>query len=170
MPKKTLFSHNQLVNALDYDETTGVFTWKKRMGSRSIIGAKAGHLNKQSGYVVIRLMGGIYQSHRLAWFYVKGIWPSKEIDHKNGNRQDNRFVNLREADSVENRSNRGINSNNTSGAKGVSLRKSSGKWCAQISHKGKVRHLGYFKDFDEAKIKYESMALELFGEFKRTTN
>ena len=49
-----------------------------------------------TGYVRIGIDGRKYTSHRLAWLYVHGVWPSDQIDHINRNRSDNRIANLRE--------------------------------------------------------------------------
>jgi hypothetical protein len=46
--------------------------------------------------------------------------------------------------------NRGIQSNNTSGSKGVSLHKATGRWSAYLNRDGKKKHLGYFKTMQEA--------------------
>lgn len=45
-------------------------------------------------------------AHRLAWLLHTGKNPSDQIDHKNGNRSDNRIENLREADNCLNQRNR----------------------------------------------------------------
>jgi len=45
-------------------------------------------------------------SHRLAWLLYHKSNPSDQIDHKNGNRSDNRISNLREADASLNQRNR----------------------------------------------------------------
>lgn len=90
-------------------------------------------------------------------------WPL--IDHINGDGLDNRRANLRQATHAENMRNRRIGSNNTSGFKGVSLHKASGRWVAQICADNVRHHLGYHDTPTEAAIAYDAAARELHGEF-----
>jgi hypothetical protein len=48
-----------------------------------------------SGYVRIFCDGKSYQAHRLIWALMHGVDPDCDIDHINGNRADNRLINLR---------------------------------------------------------------------------
>jgi hypothetical protein len=99
-----------------------------------------------------------------------GAWPAKRLDHHDTDSSNNRWVNLREATCSENSSNRGANSNNTSGHKGVCWHLYAGKWHVQIMHKGKRRSVGYFPEdkLDEAAAAYAAAAKELHGDFART--
>lgn len=94
-----------------------------------------------------------------------GLDCSKEIDHKNRDPLDNRRSNLREATRSENCANRGINSNNTSGFKGVDFHKSSGKWRARICVNRKSIDLGLFDKPHDAHEAYVHAANRYFGEF-----
>jgi hypothetical protein len=117
---------NQLKEILEYQPETGLFFWKK--GIQGIIkGSKAGHLSKD-GYVDIRIKNRLYPAHRLAWLMMTGNWPDDFIDHINRIKSDNRFVNLREATKAENAQNTNIQSNNTSGYKGVVWHKPNKNW------------------------------------------
>ena len=71
-------------------------------------------------------------------------WPRKTIDHVNGDRSDNRVVNLRSVAHQENHRNRAIPKSNTSGVMGVYWGKRDRKWYAQIKINGKKKHLGSF--------------------------
>jgi len=88
-----------------------------------------------------------------------------EVDHENQDKLDNRRGNLRLATHAQNGCNRGKQKNNTSGFKGVSWNKSKGKWCAQIWHRGKKKHLGYFFDKIQAALAYDKAATKLHGTF-----
>lgn len=134
---------------LDYDPETGVFTRKVTQGNAKA-GATAGYLDKSNGYVTISIDGKKCYAHRLAWLYVYGTWPEAEIDHMNRQRSCNRIGNLRAATHRQNLQNTTQPSNNTSGCKGVSLIKRTGKWEAFIKTYGKKRHLGVFTTFAEA--------------------
>jgi len=61
-----------------------------------------------------------YAAHRVAWFLHHGAWPMGEIDHINGNAQDNRIANLRDVTHKENTRNMKRRSDNTSGITGIS--------------------------------------------------
>lgn len=129
---------------------------------------KAGSL-AQNGYYVVRVCGKLYLNHRVIWSMIKGDIPSgMEIDHIDRNPQNNAISNLRIATSSNNKWNMGIPSHNTSGYKGVSYHKNSGKFTAQIKRYGKMKHLGYFKTAEEASAAYKSAAERLFGEYRAT--
>ena len=138
-----------LKNLLTYIPETGDFIWKERCGKRGVPGRKAGTVDF-GGYVVITIHKKRYKAHRLVWLYMKGAWPDVAIDHINGDRTDNRFVNLREADWSQNQQNRGRQINNKSGYMGVSWDSHAGKWRAGIRSNGKSRNLGSFDSPEDA--------------------
>jgi hypothetical protein len=80
--------------------------------------------------------------------------------HINHSRDDNRFVNLRHATRVENSRNKSIYSKNTSGFNGVCWYERGSKWIANIRINGKLKHLGYFTDIDEAIIARKKANIE----------
>jgi hypothetical protein len=90
----------RLRELLDYDPKSGVWVWRisrKRMR----IGSVAGSINGD-GYRRLMVDGRRYQASRLAWLYVIGSWPIAEIDHKNLDKADDRFCNLRECTRLQN--------------------------------------------------------------------
>lgn len=151
-------------NTLRYDTETGVFTWAVSPRQNVRAGAVAGMVNSQ-GYRVIKVRGSGYMAHRLAWFFTNGVWPSDEIDHINGNRDDNRIANLREASRADNNRNVAMRRDNSSGRKGVTWHK--GRWYAQIQRDGKKIYLGSFTDLDAAANAYRAAEIRLFGQFAR---
>ena len=90
------------------------------------------------------------------------------IDHIDNNRLNNNINNLRWATHQENNMNRNISSKNTSGFKGVFLKKETNKWCAQIRINGKLMHLGLFDKIEDAVIARVEKSEELFGEYKNS--
>lgn len=90
-----------------------------------------------------------------------------QVDHINRDKLDNRRCNLREATQRLNNFNRSIQSNNTSGFKGVS-RTRNGRWWAYIRVRGKTVNLGTFDTPEEAALEYDSAALRWAGEFAWT--
>ncbi len=150
-----------LKEALIYNETTGVFTWAKKVSVKTVVGAAAGSLTNY-GYLTIRLHKKAYLAHRLAWFYVHGKWPLGEIDHINGIRLDNRVANLRDVSGAVNRQNiRSPKCTSTSGVLGVSWCKRRGMWRARVTSNRKEICVGYFDDIDSAKAAYLSAKKEL---------
>lgn len=151
-----MITQERLKALVVYDPETGLM-WRngKRIGARS------------SGYLVAKLDGKSYRIHRLAWLYVTGTMPN-EIDHVNGIKDDNRWVNLRDATRSQNVANTNKRKGYANKSKGAGFHKPSGKWQAYITVNGKQRHLGYFNTEDEAHKRYCDEAERLFGEFHRT--
>ena len=146
-------TQHQLREILSYDPESGAFVWLVTRG-KARKDAAAG-FTRRDRYIEIGIDGALYFAHRLAWFYVHGRWPIQQIDHINGIRGDNRIANLREASNAQNLQNlRKASSNSKSGFLGVSLRKSRGKWRAEIVIEGRKKHLGYFDSSEEAYAAY----------------
>lgn len=133
-----------LKECLHYDPDTGLFYRKKKTSNNMKVGQVAGH-NHIEGYLELSLFGKKYLCHRLAWLYMTGTIPDSDIDHINGVRNDNRFQNLRVANRSQNMMNTGLRANNTSGFKGVSLDKKTGKWEAYTKVNYKKISFGLFK-------------------------
>ncbi len=87
------------------------------------------------------------------------------IDHKDRNPLNNQRLNLRGATGSQNGQNRGINSNNTTGVKGVSFHTSRGRYRARIRVEGIQYFLGYFDTVAEAEKVVVAKREELVGEF-----
>lgn len=154
-------THARLLELVRYDPETGEFVrlgTRRRPNASGKTGSPSG-----SGYVALRVDRKRYLAHRLAWFYVHGVWPS-EIDHINLDKTDNRIANLRPA-------NRALNNANSvprakSGFKGVvAIRR---RWRAGITLDGAFHCLGFFGTPEEAHEAYKAAARKAFGEFSRT--
>jgi hypothetical protein len=87
------------------------------------------------------------------------------VDHINGNGLDNRRSNLRQCTKSENQWNSRIQSNNTSGFKGVDWSKLKNKWRAKIKVGGVRIELGYFDDIEMASEAVAAARIKLHGEF-----
>ena len=156
-----MLTAERLRELLHYDPVTGVFTWRLRRG-RIMTGSVAGALGSQ-GYVEIRIDYQLHLAHRLAWIYMTGSWPTHTIDHRDLDRGNNTWSNLREATYSQNNCNR--RGRNRTGFKGV--RKHGDRFCAQISVSGVYRHLGVFDTRDSAHAAYVAAAKLRFGEYAR---
>lgn len=163
-------AHNDLSaefvrEVFSYDPETGDLRWKNRLSRRVREGDVAGVLDDQ-GRRKIGIYNKDYFAHRIIWLFVTGQWPKFEIDHRDLNKSNNRWYNLREATSEQNQRNRPKQKNNTSGYKGVcETYPGSGSWMAGIKIKGKRRHLGCFPTREEASTAYQIAARLVSGEF-----
>lgn len=154
-----------------YEPKTGIFRWKVRrnsFGGPVNPGDVAGTVNKD-GYVVINFGGKLWRGQRLAWLFMTGHVPESgmEIDHRNGNRADNRWDNLRKAKKSQNMWNAKTPSTNTSGVKGVFWRKNRSRWLAQIKADGKQIYVGTFEKFEDAVAARKAAESKYHGEYAR---
>lgn len=140
---------DDLKQVLDYDQETGVFTWKEFRGGFAKPGAAAGSVDSK-GYVQIKIGRRLHLAHRLAWLWVYGDFPDSHLDHIDRNPRNNAIANLRACTRDENHQNLGIRANNTSGTTGVSWVAASGKWLAYINTGGKRKRLGLFEKKSDA--------------------
>lgn len=155
-------SHRKLLDLVSYDAETGVFRTKVKTRTH-LPGDTIGRI--QGGYHRIYINGLVHQAHRLAWFYVYGEWPVRNIDHINQDAKDNRIANLRLCSMTQNEANKGLQKNNSSGYKGVSFSKKQDKFIAQIKFNKTYQKLGSFADPQHAAHAYNKAAIQLFGEF-----
>ena len=147
-----MLTQARLHELLSYNPETGIFAWKNRTGSCSA-GAIAG-CQDDRGYIVSSVDGKRYYAHRLAWLHFTGKFPSKSIDHINGDKSDNIIQNLRDESTQTNLQNlkKARISNKSTGILGV--RKLLGKYLAQITIDGKETHLGTFSSAEDAHAVY----------------
>lgn len=145
-----MITQEKLKELLNYNLETGVFTWQVIASKCVKIGKVAGGRCHTTGYVHIQIEKKLYRAHRLAFLYVIGCMPEKEVDHENHIRDDNRWSNLRLVTHAENSRNLSLNKRNKSGVPGVKRYKQTKNWYAVIGVNGKNVHLGFFNDKFEA--------------------
>ena len=152
---------------LDYNRTTGQFTWKVSRGSRSKVGGIAGHENSH-GYIAIGVnlnkKQKFLKAHRLAWFIVNHELPNV-IDHIDRDKSNNSLSNLRDCNNSLNQINIPISKRNTTGYKGVYYRKDNGKYRAIIKIDGRNKSIGQYETAEEAYSAYKKKAIEVYGDF-----
>ena len=121
------------------------------------------------GYVVrnVRDSDGTRSKWPMHWEVIGKPQKGKETDHINCNKLDNRKENLRIVTRSQNRMNVGKYKNNTSGFKGVSMVKDSGKWQAHILVRGKNMKLGYFLTKELAYRAYCDTCIKYHKEYGR---
>jgi hypothetical protein len=152
---------------LRYEPETGKLFWKPRVpamfeakaysAERQCVTWNAHYAGKEAftadngkGYRQGCIDGRHYFAHRVIWAIHRGQWP-EFIDHIDGRRDNNRLENLRCVSRAENAKNMRQGSRNRSGVTGVHWDKEGRKWKAVISVQGAPKHIGYFKDLDEAR-------------------
>jgi hypothetical protein len=143
-----------LLKCLKYDQDIGTFTWIIKPSARVNIGDVAGWVN--NGYYYVGLNGYQFLAHRLAWFYMKGVWPENEIDHKDNIKLNNFFSNIRDVTRSTNLQNRPIPQSRkmSSAMPGVYSKKALKKpWYVQLYIAGKKTFFGTFSSQEEAEEK-----------------
>ncbi len=156
-----MLTAERLRDLLNYDPTTGVFTWRAaRCGVK--IGERAGTVDRL-GYRQIALSGKKHFAHRLAWLYVHGMWPPKYIDHINHDTDDNRIANLRDASQSQNLCNARLSKANTSGVKGVSYDAANNRWRAYVCVGRSQQSLGRFDTLEAAQTARRNAAERMHG-------
>lgn len=145
-------THDELLKLLHYDPETGYFTWKLARCGQVPAGARAGSITAY-GYRRINIRHKLYTAHKLAVFYMTGEWPRHDVDHKRGNRDDNRWVKIRELSRAENMQNlQGAHKDNATGFLGVAPIRD--RFAAYIRYDGRNRYLGTFNTPEEASRAY----------------
>ena|SRR3989304_3386643 len=140
-----------LKSLLHYDPATGIFTWLVQRGGKKR-GAVAGCIVTIK-YRYIGIERGSYLASRLAYLWMTGAWPLEQMDHINGVRGDDRWVNLRNVSSAVNKQNcRHARKHNRTGFLGVEQRDS--KFVAKIFLNGKCIQLGRFLTAEAAHAAY----------------
>lgn len=159
---KRILTIERLNDLLTYAPETGIFRWRVKRSAGVKAGDVAGGVNG-CGYVQISIDGKLYTAHRLALMTVSGEWPSEpEIDHRNGDRTDNRISNLRPGTKSDNQQNiRAAKSNSKTGLLGVSTVPRG--FVANINVDGAKRYLGFFQTPEAAHGAYLTAKRQLHG-------
>ena len=155
-------SIHRLRQVLSYDPETGIFKWLVTRNQKHA-GSPAGNL-RLDGWRMIKVDGRFYFAGQLAWFYMTGTWATKDVDHINRNRDDNRFSNLREASRSQNAFN---SRGRKSGLKWAYWNKNLNRWQSSIRVDGKNLSQGYYDTPEEAHAAAYLAAKRLRGEFAR---
>lgn len=155
----------EIQNKFRYEPDTGHIYWIEP--GKGKIKKKPAGTKLKSGYIGIWAGTQRYQAHRLAWVLYYGCWPNDQIDHINGDKADNRIANLREATNSQNGKNYGFNKSNTSGVKGVSWCKNTGRWRAVIKVNHKSKFLGRYDTKEQAARARQIAEKKYFAEWRR---
>jgi hypothetical protein len=105
-----------------------------------------------------------YSVGQIAWFLYHNEWATQEIDHIDGNPQNNLKINLRQVNRSQQCQNRKAGIRNRPN-KGVYKRNYGDRWAAQIWVGSKCINLGTFGSELEAVLARKRAALELHGAY-----
>ena len=111
----------------------------------------------RKGYLLVGYNYSTYLAHRLVYVWCTGALPADEVDHIDGNRTNNCYWNLRQANTAQ-------NSRNKKRTKGYTKNK-NGTYTAQIMVNYKWIGLGTYPTEAEARAAYERGSRGLHGEF-----
>lgn len=175
MAKRQLPSPETLRQLLRYEPETGKLFWLPRTydmfpDKRSFSTWMARFSGKEAlisktkdGY----RYGAVWQfkvyAHRAIMAMHYNEWPPHDVDHINGVRDDNRWLNLRLATRSQNIRNSGLRSDNKTGFKGVMYLERERKFRAEIMGKS----LGYFNTAEGAAKAYQDAAISEYGDFAK---
>jgi hypothetical protein len=148
-----MLTQERLKECVNYDPETGIFTLKMhRHGTTRNVGDVLGSLTK-AGYLETCVDQCRMTLHQMAFLYMTGSIPSGHIDHKNRDKADNRWSNLRAVTCAENQQNIiAPRKDNTIGFRGVY--RYGNKFRAKINLNGKQIHLGTFINLQDAANAY----------------
>ena len=158
----------------DYER--GILVWNKRPryhfetdeGCKRFthrhVGREAGSLT-ETGYIKVMIGAKKYLAHRIMLYMFYGVPPTDEVDHKNGDRSDNRILNLRYATKSQNQHNARLRKDNSTGFKCV--HKLGNRFRAVFEKDGKRYDLGVFGTPEEAHKAYVKEVRKLHGEFTK---
>ncbi len=176
---KTLPPWAKLHRLFKYNPDSGSLRWRYQDPEPSqgfnarFAGQIAGWVDTTTGYRAVMIDGIGYGVHRIIFKMMNeevGDEPY-DVDHKDGDKENNRLDNLRPASRMQNTWNRKISSVNTTGVKGVypwtSNGVATGKFAACVTKNGKKYHCGVFSSIELAAQAVQSKREQLHGEFAR---
>jgi hypothetical protein len=148
---------------LDYDPLSGWLRWKVDVRYGVPAGTRAGTAFGSDGYRSVVVRRKTCREHRLIWLIVTGAWPTEEIDHRDRDRQNNQWANLRDLPKAKNQQNTPrCRVTSASGRAGVSFQKANKKWTAYITKDKKRMFLGIFERHQDAVSARDSAEAKLF--------
>lgn len=163
---KRLPSIRLLKEYLNYNPKTGKVWWIKRMGGGRNYPGRVITCVGNSGYYMIGFGQQVYVLHRIIWKWMTGKDPGKhEVDHRNLNRLDNRWSNLRLASSSQNMHNMKLLKRNKSGFKGVCWSPKDKVWLTYATVKYKQYRAGRWSNPEDAAKAVQRLRIELHEKF-----
>lgn len=158
--KATKLTLERLKELVHYEPTTGWFTWRIN-NSTAKPGMRVGS-GHGLGYRQIGLDYKKYLEHSLAYFYMTGEWPTKQIDHINRDKSDNRWENIRHGSISDNGHNKGVSARSRTGLTGVLPHGNGFRSMITVDSKSQT---GWFNTIAEARVSRLLLEIKNFGKF-----
>lgn len=176
--EESRFTQEYIRKLIQYDEHSGVASWKKRdieeftgeterLRHRAMSNFNTRYADKVidcvdgRGYIQTSVKDHKIALHRLIFIYMEGREPVC-TDHINGDKLDNRWCNLRAVTESENKQNIRRPKGEVKYTGVVKVRKVRGhNYRAQIRIEGKPKQLGMFDTAEEAALAY-NMAIDKY--------
>jgi hypothetical protein len=131
-----------------YCENTGNFYWKitnTNVKPNQLAGSN------HNGYIRLRIGNKQIFAHRLAWAFVYAEFPKNQIDHIDGNKANNKIVNLRDVTREVNLQNQTkAHVQNELGLQNVRQRKDSKQYQVRINSGKKGFYVGQYENVKDA--------------------
>jgi hypothetical protein len=174
MNPRPLPPREYLRECFDYDLESGALRWRERPRghfSRPNVhaafnaqsaGRLFGKVTRDGNGRAGELDGICYKAHRLIFKLMTGLDPV-EVDHRDRDRLNNRWSNLRDATQAQNNANVGARRHNRLGIKGV--KPHGQRFIARITVDRRAVHLGVFDTPEAAHAAYVEAARARWGEF-----
>lgn len=145
-------TQERLRQLLNYDTEIGLFHWRIDRTGGTKAGDQAGY-KCGTGHIKIKVDGQLYGAQVLAWIYVYGVEPDRDVDHKNTIPYDNRFINLRLATNSGQRQNiQKAHKRSLTKLLGVSVH--GKRFRAKLVVDGKILHRSYHETPEQAHAAY----------------
>jgi HNH endonuclease len=152
-----MLTQERLKYLLEYNPATGEWLWLNPPNHNTRMKGKLAGNRRRDGYLLIRIGGQLYYSSRLAFLYMLGRLPADEVDHIDRDPSNDKWINLREATSSQNKYNR---ETYRKGFRGVYP--SGNKWIVMV---GRDNYLGTYETYEEAVFVRDSAASQIAGPF-----
>lgn len=92
-----MLTQKRLREVLHYDPGSGIFTFAKGRRKGKVTGTR----HDDRGFLKASIDNERHLLHRLAWLWMTGTMPRWNIEHINGDHDDNRWSNLREGNRMQ---------------------------------------------------------------------
>ena len=160
----TTLTKEEVKQLFDY-HSDGYLVWKIKSSFRTNKGDKAGSVNSQ-GYEQVSYKAKKHKTHRLIVLW-HGFELGDEVDHIDGNKQNNKIENLRIVTKNQNQWNSKTRSDNKSGIKGVQWHKRDCKWSVSLRVNKKCHSFGYYDNLELAELVSQEARSLYHGEYAR---